>query len=436
MHRQARFPIADRKSDGSPICSFAFTRDANGNILTSLREDDSCWYYDYDGLQRLTQAAWKDDQGASLYGYEYNYDKVGNRASLVANGVSTYYSYNEANELTDEVTLGGETVYYTYDGRGNQTHRSVLGGETLYFDYNSRNLITRIDSTEDGFTPNTFEYNALGQRIKKVDSTGSTRYVWDGLNITAEYDEEGTIQRRYTHGHTPIHGVFSLISVQDAQGCRYFYHFDQVGGVRALTTQAAATDTTYEYSPFGRILAETAGSAPNDFTFPATYVQLAGVPSFRVSSARLYDARIGRFTSEDALKEHPVPGFAKEAPLRLVDPSGLYVIHTERIRDLRGWLCGVVTVDLNEKGGLTLKFDDSKHQSCARCCPDNEFGWVQHWCWENDEGGLDCVYDNAAYRAPRPLLRMPGEGAPSNPNLPEQPNEENRPRTGHWPGNP
>ena len=30
--------IADRKSDGTAICSFAFTRDANGNIARSLRE--------------------------------------------------------------------------------------------------------------------------------------------------------------------------------------------------------------------------------------------------------------------------------------------------------------------------------------------------------------------------------------------------------------
>jgi YD repeat-containing protein len=44
--------IADRKSDGSAICSFAFSRDANGNILTSQREDGSCWYCQHLRLQR------------------------------------------------------------------------------------------------------------------------------------------------------------------------------------------------------------------------------------------------------------------------------------------------------------------------------------------------------------------------------------------------
>ena len=49
--------------------------------------------------------------GASLYAYEYNYDKVGNRTSLVANGTPTYTTYNAANELLQEVTPGVETAY-------------------------------------------------------------------------------------------------------------------------------------------------------------------------------------------------------------------------------------------------------------------------------------------------------------------------------------
>ena len=64
------------------------------------REDDSCWYYQYDGLQRLTAADWKDSGGASIYAYEYAYDKVGNRTHIVENGVPTYYQHNPANELT------------------------------------------------------------------------------------------------------------------------------------------------------------------------------------------------------------------------------------------------------------------------------------------------------------------------------------------------
>jgi len=60
---------------------------------------------------RLTHAEWKPSGGASLYAYEYNYDRVGNRTSLVANGTPTYTTYNAANELLQEVTPGVETAY-------------------------------------------------------------------------------------------------------------------------------------------------------------------------------------------------------------------------------------------------------------------------------------------------------------------------------------
>jgi YD repeat-containing protein len=129
--------------------------------------------YDYDGLQRLAAAEWKDSCGASLYAYTYDYDRVGNRTHLAHNGQHTDTTYNPANELAHEHTPGADQVYYAYDGRGNQTRRTVLGGETTYYDYNSRNLITRIDSTEPGFVPNTFAYNALGQRVRIADSAGA-----------------------------------------------------------------------------------------------------------------------------------------------------------------------------------------------------------------------------------------------------------------------
>jgi YD repeat-containing protein len=297
------------------------TRGLNGNITRSLREDGSCWYYAYDGLQRLTAADWKDAGGATLYAFEYEYDKVGNRLRFAQNGVSTYYSYNEANELVSEVTPGSETAYYAYDGRGNQIRRSVLAGHTTYFTYNSRNLVSGIWNTDPTFTPNYFEYNALGQRIKKVDSTGTTRYLWDGLNILLETDASGNLTRRYTHGYSPIEGLSSLIAVEGTMQCPCFYHFDQVGGVRHLTDPYHNTIKSYAYEPFGRLLAES-GCAPNEFTFPATYTKLPDIAQIRSSPTRLCEARTGRFLSRDSQARLPDYNTLDGRPTLLVDPSG------------------------------------------------------------------------------------------------------------------
>jgi RHS repeat-associated protein len=312
--------LEDRWDDGVAIQTFEFARDPNGNITQSLREDGSCWYYDYDGLQRLTGAEWKDARDSTLYAFEYEYDKVGNRLRFAQNGVSTYYSYNEANELVSEVTPAVETAYYTYDGRGNQITRSVLAGHTTYFSYNSRNLVSGIWNTDPTFTPNYFEYNALGQRIKKLDSSGTTRYLWDGLNILLELDESGTLKRRYTHGYSPIEGVSSLIAVEGPIQCPCFYHFDQVGAVRQLTDPYHNTIKSYAYEPFGRILRES-GRAPNDFMFPANSLTLRDVSQLSVGPFRGYSASASRWTSRDMASSVNRYVFVVANPLALCDPT-------------------------------------------------------------------------------------------------------------------
>ena len=45
---------------------------------------------------------------------------------------------------------------------------------------------------------NTFTYNGDGQRVQKIDSTGTTKHVWDGQNILLETDGSNIIQVVYT----------------------------------------------------------------------------------------------------------------------------------------------------------------------------------------------------------------------------------------------
>ena len=162
--------------------------------------------------------------------------------------------------------------------------------------------------------------NALGQRITKTDSTGFTRYIWDGLDILLELDEHNDVKRRYTHGHTPIEGVSSLIDVEDAQSNHYFYHFDQVGGVHRLSDISEAIANLYEFSPFGRMLQET-GSAPNDFVFPSNSVVLTDRPEIRLARVRSYRALQGCWTSRDPVGWAGDYRSLASNPGNVVDPS-------------------------------------------------------------------------------------------------------------------
>ena len=315
--------LKDVKSDLSPISTFAFTYDADGNITEALKENGSTWYYEYDALHRLTNADWNDSEDARLYGYEYDYDRVGNRTRLLENDVGTYYTYDEANELLTE-TLPSEYAEHTYDGEGNTVSRAVDAGDTTYYDYDARNNLGAIWTRDGSTPPNYFAYDGDSARIQIADSEGETNYIWDGPSIIGELEENNALRRAYTHGHTPIPGAFSLLEVEDSERSRYAYHLDQVGGVKRLTDASQSVAATYEYSPFGRIL-ESTGSAPNDFTFPATYLGLGDASCLKLSSSRGYCMRTTRFLSRELLGQlrgDSSFAYAENSPTGYVDPRG------------------------------------------------------------------------------------------------------------------
>lgn len=66
------------------------------------------------------------------------YDAVGNRLSLVKDGVTTNSTYDAANRMT---AAGADT--YGYDANGNQTSK-VSGGVTTTFTYDALDRLTGI----------------------------------------------------------------------------------------------------------------------------------------------------------------------------------------------------------------------------------------------------------------------------------------------------
>ena len=60
--------VDNRKSDMSGIGSFEYVRDANGNPLSTAREDDAAVYYEYDAANELTQ----ETTGGETTYYEYD----------------------------------------------------------------------------------------------------------------------------------------------------------------------------------------------------------------------------------------------------------------------------------------------------------------------------------------------------------------------------
>ena len=109
------------------------------------------------------------------------------------------------------------------------------------------------------------------------------------------------------------------------------YHADVSGNIVAVTNDSGAVISSYEYSPYGRTLAQD-GSSTNSFKFSGTFGITEELPDLYFMRARYYSADAARFLSTDPIKNIG-PGW-KYAPYEYgdgnpyihADPSGEIVV--------------------------------------------------------------------------------------------------------------
>ena len=88
------------------------------------------------------------------------------------------------------------------------------------------------------------------------DSTGLAYFTCDsnGMNLLAERDIDGTVTAGYTHGHTPIDGIGSVVAAKkDVAGTAYYQYplMDHRGTVVGLTDASGAPVASYKYNAWG-----------------------------------------------------------------------------------------------------------------------------------------------------------------------------------------
>jgi len=99
----------------------------------------------------------------------------------------------------------------------------------------------------------TYKYDISGRRINKSVDGYKTTYCYDGGHVLAEYDGNGNLLRKYVYGPRVDEPV-CMIEVADSNAV-YYYHFDGLGSVVALSDSAGDTVQTYEYSVYGQVAA-------------------------------------------------------------------------------------------------------------------------------------------------------------------------------------
>ena len=250
----------------------------DGNVATENNNE-----YSYDGMSRLS----------SENNTDFTFDIFSNRETKD----TTSYTYDKNNRL-----LSDSSSLYSYDDNGN---RLTKGNSSYSWDSFNRLI------SADGIT---YTYDGHGLMQTKTDSSGTTRFIYDGANIVAEIKND--VATTYSRG-------LSLISRDDGTAKEY-YHFNPHGDVVNLTNASGATIATYTYDAFGNITSQT-GSSTNNFKYCGEWSDPdTGLLYLR---ARWYDSSVGAFINEDPIRS----GlnwylYCGGNPLNRRDPSGLYYV--------------------------------------------------------------------------------------------------------------
>jgi len=166
-----------------------------------------------------------------------------------------------------------------------------------------------------------------GARQTETAVTNVTQYIYDNEDILLELDGSNNIVARYTHGPS----IDEPLTIEKSNQS-FFYHADALGSIAELTDSNGTVVQSYTYSSFGKIESQLDPTFVQPYTFTAReFDSETGLYYYR---DRYYDAKTGRFLSEDPLgitvdpKGFPGEGvnqyeYAGNNPVNFTDPFGL-----------------------------------------------------------------------------------------------------------------
>ena len=200
--------------------------------------------------------------------------------------------------------------------------QAPAAGRSTEYVYDFENRLIEVNYT--GMVAQ-YKYDPFGRRIQKIVNNGTpvtTRYVYDGPNIVAQYDGSWNVTAKYIH--TP--DIDDPLTVTQGENT-YYYHRDGLGSVVNLTDSNGYIAKTYTYKSFGEINSET-GSVVQPFAFTGReYDPESGLYFYR---ARYYDPRAGRFLTKDPIGfaggDVNLYRYTRNNPINFTDPRGLWTI--------------------------------------------------------------------------------------------------------------
>lgn len=365
--------ISDTKSGGFSWVA-TYTR-SNAELLKTQAETGASAQpnptYTYDTLARLKST------GATA-GQTYSYDNADNPTQIVRGSVTANQTFDPANQLTAITNASGlNTASLGYSPLGERTTLTPTTGLATSYAYDQASQLrtyTGPDTSGAALTQ-TYGYDATGTRTYTQAAGTRTYETWDTSGDLPLMIEDGSTAYIYGPEGIPIEQVLSGGTV------RYLHH-DQLGSIRAITDQTAATIATYNYDPYGKPLAST-GTSTNPFRYAGQYTDPTGLQYLR---ARYYEPATAQFLTRDPVVQQTrsAYGYADGSPVNATDPQGtnpalLACAVTVEIPFVGEATCGaaivVTTIDVAVvAGGVIVAARDKSHSADRSTSPEESAG--------------------------------------------------------------
>ncbi len=301
-----------------------FTYDANGNLET-VTSTGTPWYnrtFTYDALNRLTEATGPFGNGT----INYTYDDVYNRRTQTMSGITDTYNYASGTSRMSSVVSNWndgitgapkqKTVAYTLDAAGNTTAKG-----SRVFTYNQNNQLVKAE--EGANVLGQYQYNGLGQRVKKTAGGVTTYFIYDFQdNLVAEANSTGSVETEYLY-----RGSARLAKVdipESGSPAIYYYMNDRIGTPEALIDENETVVWEAVYKPFGEADVHPASSIVNNLRFPSQYYD--SETGLHYNYHRYYDPGTGRYLTPDPIGLDGginLYAYVLNNPINLIDQEGL-----------------------------------------------------------------------------------------------------------------
>jgi RHS repeat-associated protein len=315
-----RIDALDHFKDTTTFAGYAWAYNAANRVTAFTNSEHSAEdsTYGYDDFGQVT-SAYRDgssnDEG-------YTYDDNGNRTG-------GGYSTGAYNRITSDGTYD-----YEYDNEGNIVLRTRISDDyyTEYeWDYRNRLIgVTDFDDQSTQLQQVTYAYDAFNRLVARTLQVGTDPavtgyFIYDGKNIVLALDDSGDVEQRLLWGPA-VDQILADESIPDGE--TYWLLDDNLGTVRDAAVYDAGLDATtianhLFYDAFGRRVSETDDTLSLvDLGYTGRYFDRA--TSLQWNNARWYNASIGRWMSEDWIRDDiNMYRYVRNHPTNGTDPSGL-----------------------------------------------------------------------------------------------------------------